>query len=109
MTVQRIGFIGLLVSMLFPSPLRGQADAEPWRCEVLPLPAQQVAFLIDGVEQWVIVPENSTDLMTYTTATAGDITLAIDQIVWNGFWSADNSVLLWDNRIDNLNVEVPAP
>ena len=48
--MQKLGFIGLLVAMLFPPSLWGQAHAEPWRCEVLPLPDQQVAFLIDGRE-----------------------------------------------------------
>ena len=60
---------------------------------------------LGGVEQWSITPSATSQFVTYTAATAGDLGLFIDQIVWNtGVSSTPDTT--FGNNIDNLSVEV---
>ncbi len=57
--VRILVLIGLLSGVLYQSLAWGPADGTPWRCEVLPLPGQRVAFSIDGreVTRWHHSPD----------------------------------------------------
>jgi hypothetical protein len=67
----------------------------------------EVRGLLGGVEQWSILPTMYVGLQTYTAATSGDISLAVDTIEWIGPVS-DGTI--WNNEIDNLVVDtIPEP
>ncbi|WP_322607598.1 hypothetical protein [Pontiella agarivorans] len=65
-----------------------------------------VRGMLDGVEQWSIDPVENGNFQTYTTATTGELNLAIDEIIWSAPYDPDGAVLTWNNRIDNLAVEI---
>ncbi|QBG45907.1 hypothetical protein EGM51_00210 [Verrucomicrobia bacterium S94] len=65
-----------------------------------------VRGMLNGVEQWSIDPVDNGNFQTYTTVTAGDLSLVIDEIIWSAPYDPDGSVLTWNNRIDNLAVKI---
>ena len=69
-----------------------------------------VLGMLNGVEQWRIDPVEDNAYRTYVTATGGNMSLEIDQIVWKGPYdpAVTNPVLKYRNRIDNLSVTVIA-
>jgi|GEM_PF-3395131 len=58
------------------------------------------------IEQWSIAPEG--EFATYDMATSGDLSLGIDQIVWNT-GEASNPDGTFGNNIDNLIVSITEP
>ena len=65
--------------------------------------------MLGSVEQWTIDPVDGVGYQTYTNATTGDMTQLIDRMIWSAPYDPDGITLSWDNRIDNLQVAVPAP
>ena len=73
--------------------------------------AAMVKGMLGGVEQWTIDPTEDVGYQTYTSATTGDMSVKIDQIIWSAPYDSANpsTQLTWGNKIDNLHVSVDAP
>ena len=61
---------------------------------------------LGGTVKWTITPVADQVFHTYMTATSGDMSLLIDQIVWNTGVSSDPNNT-FNNNIDNLSIQVP--
>lgn len=62
----------------------------------------------DGVVVWTITPAEGVGLVTYTAATSGTLTHAIDRIVWNTGAAAVPGGN-YQNKIDNLKIDTAGP
>lgn len=63
---------------------------------------------LNGALQWTLDPVNQSALQTYTTATSGELTALIDEILWHGptATQANPGGTVWNNSLDNLTVLV---
>lgn len=61
-----------------------------------------------GTVVWTIIPTEGVGLDTYTSATSGDMSIAIDAIVWKTGEAAVPGAN-YQNRLDNLSVEISEP